>query len=255
MTTPLPLHQHGFSLHKSDFRDAICLRYGWTPDRLPSNCVCGKQLTSDHALSCPTGGLPTKRHNEVRDLLATLMTEVCYDVVIEPVLQPLTSETFQKRSTTTDDNARLDIRAKSFWSNSEQNTFFDVNIFNPNAASKSTTAITTCYRQHERAKRNKYEERVLEVEKASFTPLVFNTSGGASPLTTTFLKHLLADKRDLEYSTVLCWLRARLNFSLLRSSITCIRGSRSTRGHARWDNNPDLAVNETRLPSITIQHC
>ena len=80
-----------------DFRDAICLRYGWTPDRLPSNCVCGKQFTSDHALSCPTGGLSTKRHNEVRDLLATLMTKVCYDVAIEPVLQPLTSETFQKK--------------------------------------------------------------------------------------------------------------------------------------------------------------
>ena len=105
---------------------------------------------------------------------------------------------------------------------------------------------------HERAKKNKYEERVLEVEKASFTPLVFNTSGGASPLTTTFIKHLaslLAEKSDHEYSTVLCWLRARLNFSLLRSSITCVRGSRSTRGHARWDNNPELAVNETRLSS------
>ena len=60
--TALPLQQHGFSLHKGAFRDALCLRYGWTPERLPTNCVCGKQLTSDHALSCPTGGLPTKRN-------------------------------------------------------------------------------------------------------------------------------------------------------------------------------------------------
>ena len=101
-----------------------------------------------------------------------------------------------------DDNARLDIRARSFWDNNAENTFFDVNIFNPNAPSNRSTSVTSCYRRHERAKRNKYmyEERVVEVEKATFTPLVFNTSGGASPLTTTFLKHLaslLADKRDL----------------------------------------------------------
>ena len=193
----------------------MSIRYGWMPDRLPLNCVCGKQLTPDHSLSCPTGGLSTKLHNEIRDLLATLITEVCFDVAIEPVLQPLiTSETFHRQSTTTDDNAHLDIRAKGFWGISEENTFFDVNIFNLNAASNKASSITACYRRHERLKRNKYEERVLEVEKATFTPLVFNTSGGASPLTTTFLKHLgslLAEKRELSYSIVLQWLRARLN--------------------------------------------
>ena len=30
-------------------------------------------------------------------------------------------------------------------------------------------------------KKNKYGERVLESEKGSFTPLVFNTSGGMGP--------------------------------------------------------------------------
>ena len=88
-------------------------------------------------------------------------------------------------------------------------------------------SATSCYRQHERAKRKKYEERVVEVEKASFTPLVFSTLGGASSLTTIFLKHLaslLAEKRDIQHSIVLGWLRARLNFSRLHAAIACICG-------------------------------
>ena len=36
----LPLQDQNFHLHKSSFRDALCLRYGWEPPRLPSLCVC-----------------------------------------------------------------------------------------------------------------------------------------------------------------------------------------------------------------------
>ena len=32
-------------------------------------------------------------------------------------------ETFHRRTTTTDDNARLDIRARGFWDNNAENTF------------------------------------------------------------------------------------------------------------------------------------
>ena len=59
------------------------------------------------------------------------------------------------------------------------------------------------YRRHERQKQNVYEELVRMVEHASFTPLVFSTTGGASRLTNTFLRHLasrLADKHDELYS-------------------------------------------------------
>ena len=95
-----------------------------------------------------------------------------------------------------------------------------------------------------------YEEPICEVERASFTPLVFTTSGGASPLTTMFLKHLashLAEKRDLTYSNTLGWLRVRLNFSLLWSAIICIRGSRSTVGRACIEHALDLATSDAQL--------
>ncbi len=42
------------------------------------------------------------RHNEIRDLTASLLTEVCPNVAIEPHLQPLSGETFRLASTNTD---------------------------------------------------------------------------------------------------------------------------------------------------------
>ena len=71
----LPLHKHGFALHKSAFRDALALQYGWSPIDLPTSCSCGKGLSVEHALSCSRESFPTLRHNEIRDLTAVLLTE------------------------------------------------------------------------------------------------------------------------------------------------------------------------------------
>ena len=38
----LSIAEHGFALHKSAFRDTLCLRYGWHPPNLPLQCTCGK---------------------------------------------------------------------------------------------------------------------------------------------------------------------------------------------------------------------
>jgi len=72
-----------------DFRDVIALRYA---QNIPSNCVCGKSNTIEHALSCPNGTFPTIRHDDIRDLTAELMSEVYHDVTKEPSLQPLSGE-------------------------------------------------------------------------------------------------------------------------------------------------------------------
>ena len=63
----LPLAVFGFSLHKGAFRDALALRYGWLPSNTPIHCACGTQFSVEHSLSCPKGGFPSIRHNEVRD--------------------------------------------------------------------------------------------------------------------------------------------------------------------------------------------
>ena len=82
----LPIENHGFSLHKEAFRDALCLRYGWQPSLLPTTCACGRPFTIDHALSCPMGRFPSIHHNESCDLTANLMSEVSHDVRVEPPL-------------------------------------------------------------------------------------------------------------------------------------------------------------------------
>lgn len=67
----LPVAEHGFTLHKGAFRDALCLRYGWRPQHLSSHCVCGPQFMVNHALSSPRGGYPSIQHNETRTSLPT----------------------------------------------------------------------------------------------------------------------------------------------------------------------------------------
>ena len=47
----LPLSEHGFTLHKGAFRDAIKLRYGWQLPHLPSHCTCEKKFTVEHTPS------------------------------------------------------------------------------------------------------------------------------------------------------------------------------------------------------------
>ena len=109
--TALPLIEHGFALHKGAFHDALALRYGWTPSEMPSICTCGSRFSVEHALSCAKGGFPSIRHNEIRILTATLLTEVCHNVSIEPGLQPVPNETLMSASANRQDGARLDIAA------------------------------------------------------------------------------------------------------------------------------------------------
>ena len=82
----LPIAEHGFYLHKREFRDALCLRYNWQLNDIPWTCNCGAQVTVNHVIVCHMGGFLTIRHNEVRDMTASLLTEVCHNVATEPPL-------------------------------------------------------------------------------------------------------------------------------------------------------------------------
>ena len=177
----LPLEEFNYSLHKGAFRDAIALRYGWLPMNLPTHCSCGSDFTVQHALSCPRGGFPTLRHNEVRDLTADMMAEVCHDVCTEPTLQPITGEILRGASAITEDGARLDIAASGFWGGHHERAFFDIRVYNPYATT-NRQPILTCHRKHENLKKRAYEQRVKEIECGSFAPLVIALTGGTLQL-------------------------------------------------------------------------
>ena len=84
---------------------------------------------------CPRGGFPSICHNEVRDITANLLSEVCHSVGTEPSLQNVSEEQLTRTSANREDGARQDIVATNFWGRDWQCAFFDVRIFNPFAQS------------------------------------------------------------------------------------------------------------------------
>ena len=174
--TVLPIRDMNFDLNKSEFRDAVKLRYDWEVPDTPSVCVCGDIFNVDHAMICKRGGFIIQRHNELRDLEANLLSMVCNGVETEPVLQDITGEELNRGANTTPD-ARLDKVARGFWVR-QRSAFFDAIVCHPNADSYRDLDPDQIYRQHETEKKRQYASRVLEVEQTTFTPSVFSTTGG-----------------------------------------------------------------------------
>ena len=108
----LPIAPHGFAMPKGEFRNALCLRFGWRVPNLPQTFVCGKSITVQHAFSCPCGGFPSIRQ---RSLTVELLSELCSDVGIEPALQPLDSEPLRYATANREDGTRLEVVARGFW--------------------------------------------------------------------------------------------------------------------------------------------
>ena len=233
----LPLEEHGFTLNKGEFRDAISLRYDRRIRNLPSHCPCGQKFSSTHALNCKRGGYVIMRHNQIRDFEANLLKIAHNDVEIEPELQPITEEQIPGLI---GDNARPDIRARSVWRDG-QNAYFDVRVTNVNCESQRNMQPEKILVKHEREKKRAYNQRIMNVEHGTFTPLVFSVTGGEGPETSAFHSHLaakIASKTEDRYEKVITLIRCKLSFLILRSALACLRGSRpfTSRGSAMVDD-------------------
>ena len=227
--TTLPLKDEGYIINKQCFWDLIRIRYGWELTRLAENCECGSKFTIEHALSCKKGGFVSLRHNQIRNITASLLKEVCHNVCIEPRLQQLTGESFNERTANESDDARADVSAQSFWITG-QTAFLDVRVFNPNAKRYVSQELSKAYDVNEKEKKKKYNERIQQVEHGTFTPLVMSAFGGMGRECRKFyarLAAMIAEKRKQNYPLVASWLRRKLCFALINSVCMCIRGSRS----------------------------
>ena len=223
--TALPIQRLGYTLNKQEFKDAVCLRYGWEIPKTPSYCQCGKRNDVDHALSCPRGGYVIMRHNKIRDLEAELMKEVCHDVKIEPDLLPLAN---LNRKGNVADKARADVSGVGVWGSHER-TFIDVRVMHPNCDTYIDMPLKDVYAHHETLKKNQYNERILQVDKGSFVPVIFSTFGGMGAEATSYHKRiasLISLKKKEEYADVVCYIRTRIRFSLLKSVLMAVRGVR-----------------------------
>ena len=155
--------------------------------------------------------------------------EVCKDVEVEPMLNKLTGEEFKFKTANCQDEARLDISASGFWVKG-QKTFVDLRVFDPNATRYNNQSIKQSYAKNEMEKKRHYNQRVLEVEQGSFTPLVFAINGSMGNECKAFysrLADLLSIKRKVEKSLVISWLRTKDSFAQTRSMLICLRGSRT----------------------------
>ena len=202
------------------------LRYAWNLSRLPTLCACSKNNSVEHALSCKLGGFISLRHNELRDLTAEVLTEICKDVCKEPALS--NTNEIENRE------LRADVSARGLWQ-PMQRAFIDVRVFHPFAPSYRNQPISATFKSMEAEKKRKYNRLIIEKENGSFTPLIFSSNGGMSRETSIFfsrIAELISEKRNRTKGEVSIWLKRKVMFSLIRSANVCLRGTRSRRNIA-----------------------
>ena len=192
----------------------------------------GYTSTVDHAVVCKQRGFIDQRHNELRDLEAELLSSVCSDVRMEPILQDISGEQLS-RGTNSAPDARLDIHARGFWER-ERAALFDVRVCHPNANSYRKMESQQVDRIHENEKKRQYSRRVLDVEQGTFTPLVLRqrVEWGKNSLS------LIVDWQSSLPQTK----KYNISFALLRSPLVCLRGSRNIGKVQRHIKNKDIDI-------------
>ena len=160
---------------------------------------------------------------------AEMMTEVCHNVQVEPALIPVDDDSiFATKTTTTGERSRPDVAGVGVWGPYEK-TFLDIMITHPNCPSYINKPIEKVYESHERTKKYKYNERIIQVEKGTFTPIIGSTFGGWGPEANRHHKRiatLMAEKKNESYADTINYIRTRLRFSMLKSVLMAVRGVR-----------------------------
>ena len=175
-------------------------------------------------------------HNDLRNLTPKILLEVYYDTnieycdtEIEPKTVPLSGEDLSNWNANRSNEVRLDVRARGFWEGGQQ-AFFDLRVFDPSACRYLNKSLQYCHAINENDKKRAYNERALQIDHGTFTPLVFSIYGSMGRECHTFysrLSELLSQKRNLPKSVVVNWVRWKACFALLRSSLLCLHGSRT----------------------------
>ena len=91
--------------------------------------------------------------------------------------------------------------------------------------------LNKAYEINEREKKRQHNERILEVEHGSFTPLLMTAIGGVRREASKFYSRLsepIAEKRKEWYSVIKNWISRKISFALVNCVCMCVRGSIST---------------------------
>ena len=108
--------------------------------------------------------------------------------------------------------------------------FFDVRVFNSTAKRYENQEISKTYEVNQKEKKKLYNERILQIEHGSFTPLLMSAADGMGRECEKFyarLAEMISYKRGTSYSIIAVWIRRKITLSLIKSTGMCLRGSRS----------------------------
>ena len=99
--------------------------------------------------------------------------------------------------------------------------------------------------------------RVIRVEQGTFTPLVFATSGGFAPEVGKVLQRAaekICARRKEGYAETMTFIKQKLRFSLLRSTLVALRGTKRRTAFARLEETDFRDVGgEMRLPRLVAE--
>jgi len=121
----------------------------------------------------------------------------------------------------------LDVSAQGFWGDRHECAFFDVRVFNP--LRPAIVGLLSMQPTHV-MRISKREAMSREIKKLNMAHS-HSASGGMAPAATTTFKRLaslISNKQQQDYNKTITWIRCLLSFSLVRSSVMCLRGAQSS---------------------------
>ena len=153
---------------------------------LLSKCVCG-EMSVPSAMPCHAKRKGSWRRDTMAfaTYLPHFLVRFAPTLTVEPQLQPLDNWRLNLRNAVTSPEARLDMKAGGFWSRGVT-AFFDVRVTHGNSKCNQGKATSKIFKEQEEEKKRKYQQRVLDVEMGSFTPLVLESTVGWEPTATAF---------------------------------------------------------------------
>ena len=119
----------------------------------------------------------------------------------------------------------------------------------PNVDSYRDLTRKQISKKHENEKKRQYAERVMEIEKGTFTLLVFTITGRMADECVKYhsrLAELIANKKGERYSCPISWMRSKVSFAIVRSATLCLRGTRSRRRQL------DFVDSDLQIESINL---
>ena len=172
----------------------------------------------------------------MRDSLGNLASLVWSQVKREPVVR----EADEEAGTPV---LIADMAVQGVWM-PQAEALFDVRVIDTDAQSYCNRTPREVINAADNQKKCKYTT-ACEERQASFTPICCSVDGVFGSEAEVFLKRLgekLAAKWDRGNSQVMGWLRARMSFAILQTSILSVRGARTRWRSLRLDDGAPLPL-------------